>query len=60
VTAAPGGQLIINYRIDDVTMIEINCNSLSYYNDMRPGINLINYCIARSVAPNATIKEIVG
>ena len=59
-TASSGGELKIKYYVDDGTMVEIVGNSLSNDNEVRTGINLINYYIARSVAPNATINEIVG
>jgi len=59
-TATSGGELKIKYRVDDGTMIEIKGNSLSNNNEVRPGINLINYCIARSVALSAKNGEILG
>ena len=58
-TASSGGELKIKYHVDDGTKVEIVGNSLSNDNEVTPRINLINYCIARSVAPNATINEIV-
>jgi len=54
------GELKIKFYNDDGTMIEIKGNSPSNDNEVRPGINLINYCIARSVAMNAKNGEIAG
>ena len=41
-------------------MVEIKGNSPSYVNEVRPGINLINHRITRSVAMNAKNGEIAG
>ena len=59
-TAASGGELKIKYRVDYGTMVEIKVNSPLYDNEFRPGINLINYCIARAVVLNTKNVGIVG
>lgn len=59
-TSSLDGELEMKFSIDDGTMFDLEVNSLSNDNDVRPGINLINYCIARSVAMNAKNGEIAG
>ena len=57
-TAPSGGELKIKYRIDDGTMVEIKGISASFDYEVEPGINLINYSEAKSVAVNAKNGEI--
>ena len=53
-----GGELKIKYRIDDGTMIEMKGTSPSFEYEVKPGINLIDYSVAKSVALNAKNGEI--
>ena len=53
-----GGELKIKYRIDDGTMVEMKGISPSFEYEVKPGINLIDYSVAKSVALNAKNGEI--
>jgi uncharacterized membrane protein YkoI len=57
-TAPSGGELKIKYRIEDGTMVEIKGISASFDYEVQPGINLISYSEAKSVAVNAKNGEI--
>lgn len=59
-TSSLDGELKLKFCIDDGTMIEIKGNSLSNDNEVRLGINLNSYCIARSVVMNARNGETIG
>lgn len=59
-TSSLDSKLKIKFYVDDGTMIEIKGNSLSNDNEVSPGIDLSNYCVARSVAMNAKNGEIAG
>ena len=53
-----GGELKIKYRIDDGTMVEMKGTSPSFEYEVKPGMNLIDYSVAKSVALNAKNGEI--
>jgi uncharacterized membrane protein YkoI len=53
-----GGELKIKYRIDNGTMVEMKGTSPSFEYEVKPGINLIEYSVAKSVALNAKNGEI--
>lgn len=57
-TASSGGELKIKYRVDDGTMVEIKGVSASFEYEVQPGMNLINYSVAKSVALNAKNGDI--
>jgi len=57
-TASSGGELKIKYRVDDGTMVELKGISASFEYEVQPGMNLINYSVAKSVALNAKNGEI--
>jgi len=58
-TASSGGELKVKYRIDDGTMVEIKGVSPSFEYEVQPGMNLINYSDAKTVALNAKPGEIL-
>ncbi len=47
-----GGELKIKYRVDDGTMVEMKGTSPSFEYEVQPGMNLINYSNAKTVALN--------
>ncbi|NWG28080.1 MAG: PepSY domain-containing protein [Ignavibacteriaceae bacterium] len=48
-----GGELKIKYRVDDGTMVEMKGTSPSFDYEVDPGMNLIKYSSAKSIALNA-------
>lgn len=55
-----GGELKIKYCVDDGTMVEMKGTSTSFEYEVQPGMNLINYSVAKSIAlsaKNGDIKE---
>lgn len=58
-TATSGGELKIKYRLDDGTMVEIKGVSASFDYEVQPGMNLVNYSVAKSAALNAKSGEIL-
>lgn len=48
-TTSSGGELKIKYRVDDGTMVEIKGVSASFEYEVEPGLNLVNYSVAKSV-----------
>ena len=57
-TTSSGGELKIKYRFDDGTMVEMKGTSPSFEYEVQPGINLINYSVAKSAGLNAKNGEI--
>lgn len=53
-----GGELKIKYRVDDGTMVEMKGTSPSFDYEVEPGMNLIKYSAAKSIALNARSGEI--
>ena len=53
-----GSELKVKYRVDDGTMVEIKGTSPSFEYEVQPGMNLINYSEAKSVALNSKSGEI--
>lgn len=53
-----GGELKIKYRVDDGTMVEMKGTSPSFEYEVRPGMNLIDYSAAKSIALNTRNGEI--
>lgn len=52
-----GGELKIKYRVDDGTMVEMKGTSPSFEYEVRPGMNLIDYSAAKSIALNTRNGE---
>ena len=48
-----GGELKIKYRVDDGTMVEMKGTSPSFEYEVQPGMNLIDYSNAKTVALTA-------
>lgn len=57
-TSSLDGELKLKFCIDDGTMVELKGISASFEYDVEPGMNLINYSVAKSVALNAKNGEI--
>jgi len=57
-TTSSGGELKIKYRVDDGTMVEMKGTSPSFEYEVRPGMNLIDYSAAKSIALNTRNGEI--
>jgi uncharacterized membrane protein YkoI len=53
-----GGELKIKYRVDDGTMVEMKGTSPSFDYEVDPGMNLIKYSYANSIALNAKSGDI--
>lgn len=53
-----GGELKIKYRVADGTMVEMKGTSPSFDYEVEPGMNLIKYSSAKSIALNAKSGEI--
>lgn len=53
-----GGELKIKYRVDDGTMVEMRGTSPSFEYEVQPGMNLIDYSAAKSIALNTRNGEI--
>jgi uncharacterized membrane protein YkoI len=53
-----GGELKIKYRVDDGTMVEMKGTSPSFEYEVQPGMNLIDYSAAKSIALNTRNGEI--
>lgn len=53
-----GGELKIKYRSDDGTMVEMKGTSPSFDYEVEPGLNLVKYSSAKSVALNAKSGDI--
>jgi uncharacterized membrane protein YkoI len=53
-----GGELKIKYRVDDGTMVEMKGTSPSFEYEVQPGMNLIEYSAAKSIALNTRNGEI--
>ena len=58
-TTSIGGELKIKYRLDDGTMVEMKGTSPSFEYEVKPGMNLIDYSLAKSVALNAKPGDIL-
>ena len=58
-TTPSGGQLKIKYQVDDGTMVDMKGTSPSFEYEVQPGMNLIDYSTAKSVALNAKNGEIL-
>ena len=56
-TTSSGGELKIKYRVDDGTMVEMKGTSPSFEYEVRPGMNLIDYSAAKSIALNTRNGE---
>ena len=56
-TTSSGGELKIKYRVDDGTMVEMKGTSPSFEYEVRPGMNLIDYSAAKSIALNTQNGE---
>ena len=52
-----GGELKIKYYVDDGTMVEMKGTSPSFEYEVRPGMNLIDYSAAKSIALNTQNGE---
>jgi uncharacterized membrane protein YkoI len=52
-TAPSGGELKIKYSVDGGTMVEVKGVSPSFEYEIKPGMNLIDYSTAKSVALNS-------
>jgi len=52
------GELKIKYRVDDGTMVEMKGTSPSFEYEVQPGMNLIDYSAAKSIALNTRNGEI--
>ena len=57
-TAISGGELKIKYSFNDGTMVEIKGVSPSFEYELKPGMNLIDYSSAKSVALNSKTGDI--
>lgn len=57
-TTSSGGELKVKYRVDNGTMVEIKGTSPSFEYEVEPGMNLINYSAAKTVALNAKDGDI--
>jgi uncharacterized membrane protein YkoI len=53
-----GSELKIKYRVDDGTMVEMKGTSPSFEYEVQPGMNLIDYSAAKSIALNTRNGEI--
>jgi uncharacterized membrane protein YkoI len=53
-----GGELKVKYRVDNGTMVELKGTSPSFEYEVKPGMNLIDYSTARSVALNTKTGDI--
>lgn len=57
-TTSSGGELKVKYRVDNGTMVELKGTSPSFEYEVQPGMNLIDYSSARTVALNAKPGDI--
>lgn len=57
-TTSSGGELKVKYRVDNGTMVELKGTSPSFEYEVQPGMNLIDYSTARSVALNTKTGDI--
>ena len=53
-----GGELKVKYSLDNGTMVELKGTSPSFEYEVQPGMNLIEYSTARSVALNTKTGDI--
>lgn len=59
VIALSGGELKIKFRVDEGTIVEIKGIFPSFDYEINPGMNLINYSFAKSIALNAKNGELL-
>lgn len=54
-----GSELKIKYSVDDGTMVEMKGTSPSFDYEVQPGMNLIDYSVAKTIALNAKNGDII-
>lgn len=54
-----GGELKIKYRVDNGTLVEMKGTSPSFDYEVQPGMNLINYSTAKTIALNVKNGDII-
>lgn len=59
IIARSGGELKVKFRVDDGTIVEIKGISPSFNYEIIPGLNLIKYSVAKSIALNAKNGELL-